>query len=230
MLPTAFRAAYWGLSMTERHGTKWTRDDRRSLTLLFKEKKTIAEIACELGRTELAVKSKLEKYGLLRLKRVEGSSSSRFVGDQLPLPDYVQGESRIKKGVISNKIQYKHYAQHVLFDLQKIERSLLDAFYFVYFIVNKSYQVYIGCSQDVIYRIHLHNTDRINTTKGCGPWFPFSIVCVSSKAEALAIESLAKKNFNESIRLAEMSLSEVLERVGVKAEINKIVRLNENKH
>lgn len=135
----------------------------------------------------------------------------------------------IHLAVLWNKLEYKHHAQYVLFDLEKIERSLLDAFYFVYFIVNKDLQVYIGCSQDVIYRIFLHNNDKVDTTAGRGPWFPFSIVCVSSKAEALSIESLAKKEFQNSLRLAEMSLAEVLERVGLTYERNKVVLLDDKK-
>lgn len=210
----------------DRFNTKWTRDDKNRLTLYFKEGLEIEEIAKKLGRTEKSILSRLEKLGLRKTKKITGCPSSRFVGDGIPLD---QNSNNFSPDVILlNKIEYKDNARKLLYDEGRVERSLLDAFYFIYLIVNKEQEVYIGASQDVIYRVYQHNKNQGGkTTTGRGPWYPFTILCVSSKAEALSIEARSKREFSEVLSMYEMSLKETLARIGVELNIDKVKLLSE---
>ncbi len=52
-----------------KHDTYWTPEDEEKLAQWVSEGKTVKEIACKLGRTELAVEMRRDKKGLVGVKR-----------------------------------------------------------------------------------------------------------------------------------------------------------------
>lgn len=72
------------ISKEDRRGTPWTENEEELITLYFEQGKDIAEIAQRVGRTEVSIKSRLGKLGLI---------------------DYVYGKEEFSENTIDRKIK-----------------------------------------------------------------------------------------------------------------------------
>ena len=65
--------------------------------------------------------------------------------------------------------------------------------YYVYLIINKQKEKYFGQSEDLRKRIHEHNSNQSDYTKGKGPWEIVYYEAYKSKKDALKREYQLKR-------------------------------------
>jgi predicted GIY-YIG superfamily endonuclease len=198
--------------MTHRSHEKWTPEEECDLLSRFRAGTYPAEIARDLGRSELAIRSRLAKHDLLPLISAEVLAylaSLRATSSEL-LSKVEEVKSPVSNGKEST----------VPLDVQQA----FHRFHFVYSLVNSRSHVYVGYSQDVWHRVGQHNRNvGAKATRNAGPWFPFSISCLAAEIDARALEREIHGNFGEFLRRSEVSLKEVLSQIGVPFELEKIV-------
>ena len=195
--------------MTHRSHEKWTSEEESDLISRFRDGAYPAEIARDLGRSELAIRSRLAKHDLLPV--ISAEVLDYFTSLRAP-----PSEQPLK---IEEKSSFYEAAPPVPLDVQQA----FHRFHFVYALVNSKSQVYVGYSQDVWHRVSQHNRNvGAKATRNAGPWFPFSITCLAAEADARAFETEIHGNFPEFRQRSEISLREVLAQIGVPFEAEKI--------
>ncbi len=186
---------------------KWTVEEDTMLINYFRNHIDIQEIAVTLARSVLAVRSRLAKLNFLPPEMK--TKIENLAGLQPNIMDS-NNTSGITQSEISdtiNKIFTKSDSSPQSFD---VKNAFLN-YFFVYALVNKSGQVYVGYSKDVWNRINQHNSNvGAVATKDAGPWFPFAVYCYASEADARDMEIYIHRNFAEFKRRTEKSICEVL--------------------
>lgn len=200
--------------MTHRSHEKWTTEEEADLIRRFRDGAFPPEIARDLGRSELAIRSRLAKHDLL----------PPITAEILAYFTSLRAELSVSAGTIEDtKPPAPAKAEpSVPVDVQQA----FHRFHFVYAIVNPRSQVYVGYSRNVWIRVGQHNRDvGAKVTRNAGPWFPFSIFCLAAESDARALENEIHRNFGEFSRRSEISLREVLAQIGVPFESEKIALL-----
>lgn len=198
--------------MTHRSHEKWTPEEEADLVRRFCDGAFPPEIARDLGRSELAIRSRLAKHDLLPPITAEVLAyftSLRAKPSDSPDTKEDASHSATTEVVPSVPVDVQQAFHH---------------FHFVYAIVNPRSQVYVGYSKNVWHRVGQHNRNvGAKATQNAGPWFPFSISCLAAEADAKNLEKETHRNFSEFSRRSEISLREVLAQIGVPFEPEKIV-------
>lgn len=195
--------------MTHRSHEKWTPEEESDLISRFRDGAYPAEIARDLGRSELAIRSRLAKHDLL--PTISAEVLDYFTSLRAPSGQALK---------VEEKSSFYKAAPLLPLDVQQA----FHRFHFVYAIVNSKSQVYVGYSQDVWHRVSQHNRNvGAKATRNAGPWFPFSITCLAAETDARAFEKEIHGNFSEFRQRSETSLREVLAQIGVPFETENIV-------
>jgi predicted GIY-YIG superfamily endonuclease len=198
--------------MTYRSHESWTISEEQEMLGRFKQGVYLKDIANSIGRTELAVRSRLAKLQLLPpvtakdIERCRSRSSTRIERNEtlvLPPEDSIPNAELL-------------YERTKAFEATLDVQQAFHRFHFVYAIVNPAGKVYVGYSQDVWHRISQHNRSRgAVATRNCGPWFPFAIYCFAAEIDARLMETKVHRSFSEFVLKVEVSLREVLAQIGV---------------
>lgn len=198
--------------MTHRSHEKWTSAEDDDLVFRFRAGSHPAEIARSLGRSELAIRSRLAKHDLL--PSIFAEVLTYFTSLRAK-----SSEPPIKAETVKSPAD-KETESSVPLDVQQA----FHRFHFVYSLVNSRSQVYVGYSRDVWHRVGQHNRNvGAKATRNAGPWFPFSISCLAAETDAKALEMEIHRNFGEFLQRSEVSLREVLSQIGVPFEPGNIV-------
>lgn len=193
--------------MTSRARQKWDEEEDNSLIKRFQSGEFPSKIASDFGRTELAIRSRLTKHGLL--PKITQEELDRFSSIRSEAEKQTVKKEKRKKKMAPADIQQAFHRFHC-----------------VYAIINPKSHVYIGYSHDVWHRVGKHNTDKgAKATRENGPWFPFSIICLAAMHDAKALEIETQKNFSEFKKRNKKSLQEVLAQIGVPFDYKKVVLL-----
>lgn len=197
--------------MTHRSHEKWTPEEEEDLVSRFRAGAYPAEIARDLGRSELAIRSRLAKHDLLPSISAEVLT---YFTSLRATPSEPPSKSEEVKSPASTETK-----SSVPLDVQQA----FHRFHFVYALVNSRSRVYVGYSRDVWHRVGQHNRNvGAKATRNAGPWFPFSISCLAAETDAKALETDIHENFGEFLRRSEVSLREVLAQIGVPFEPENI--------
>jgi len=206
--------------MPRNAGKAWSSLDDLELSTYHHNGLSIREIAIKTERTPGAIRSRLKKQGILQ------TTSKSSTPTQLQQKNTERRKKRTKNRRIKTKItskEYKQKAKERILNDSRVDESILDAFYYVYFVVNKDSEVYIGFTRDLAHRIYQHNNSLgAKATKDKGPWHPFFVVCALNANEALKIESRSKRNFKSLQMVYGESLAEVLENIGATKSVQNV--------
>lgn len=193
--------------MTNRARQKWDEAEDNSLIERFQSGDFPSKIAKDFGRTELAIRSRLAKHGLL--PKITQEELDRFSSIRSEAEKQIVKKEKRKRKMTPADIQQAFHRFHC-----------------VYAIINPKGQVYIGYSNNVWHRVGQHNkSSAAKATRKNGPWFPFSIICLAAMHDAKALETEAQKNFSEFKKRNKKSLQEVLAQIGVPFDYEKVVLL-----
>lgn len=209
--------------MARRAREKWLISDDEQLAKLYETGNSVEFIAEKLERTKGAIRSRLKRKGLLIVSSADQSSgfanSNKTERRKKKVP-----KRRVKKQILST-IEKQQNKEKIL-KSKRTDESILEAFQYVYFIVNAELKVYIGCTRDVGHRIYQHNNNKgASVTKGKGPWYPFFIVCTLNEEEAFEIESRSKQEFHCVMEICEKSLNEVIDNIDINCRTRKLILL-----
>jgi predicted GIY-YIG superfamily endonuclease len=206
--PATAREVLRADATNHRSHEKWTSEEEMHVLERFRKGVPTLDIAREMGRTELAICSRLVKHTSL-----PSIASCKLV----------------ESAVTDLEADRAHLARDQHADWADAPATPLDVtqafhrFHFVYAIVNARGHVYIGYSRDVWLRVKQHNEDKgAQATRRGGPWFPFSIICLASEKDARALEIELQRNFAAFARRSETSLREVLAQIGVSFTFDEI--------
>jgi predicted GIY-YIG superfamily endonuclease len=203
-------------AMQSRSHEKWTTEEEQDLLRRIRDGAFPSEIARDLGRSELAIRSRLVKHALL--PPISEDDLAHFSSLRSPPSE------KINNDLENPELEPAELAEAIeIHSTPKDIQQAFHRFHFVYTIVNTQSQVYVGYSQDVWHRVGQHNRNKgAKATRNKGPWFPFFITCLAAEIDARALESEIQRNFDEFSKRSEMSLKEVLAQIGVPFELQKI--------
>lgn len=193
-------------SMSSRSHEPWSEADNAVLKNAFHSECDISKLAKLLGRSELAIRSRLGKLSLLRPLSEEQVRIHANTG--------VLNESKCLEETEAIAKTKKHQALSNEFSIDV--QQAFKRFRFVYGLVNPLGQVYVGYSSDVWHRVAQHNRNLgAVATRGNGPWFPFAIYCFGAESDARSMETYIRANFTEFAMRSQTSIREVLAQIGV---------------
>jgi predicted GIY-YIG superfamily endonuclease len=167
----------------------------------FSSGESVSSISASLGRTELAIRSRLGKLGLL---------------DELSEEDVrraVAGEMNLdwdKTSIVLDDVQ-------VLEEPCAVEstRPVCDCMYSVYALVNSEHCIYIGYSANPNHRIAQHNANNGATaTRDRGPWLPFALYHYITESDARRSETHFRRFPDELVLRTRDSLRKALRDLG----------------
>ena len=182
-------------------GVPWSDEDEGSLVEQFSRGENVASISASLGRTELAIRSRLGKLGLL---------------DELT-------EEDIRQAVAGELDLDWDQPSTVADDLQDSENSfadestptVCDGMYSVYALVNSEHCIYIGYSANANHRIAQHNANNgAIATRDRGPWVPFAVYHYITESDARRSETHFRRYPDELVLRARDSLRKALHELG----------------
>ena len=200
--------------MNHRSHEPWTSSEESDLSHRFRAGASPSAIANAIGRSELAIRARLAKLGLLpalTTEQIAELSSARSTGS-----DVDADRSAVVILTFAGDSAQDHPIPNSTTIPSVDVQQAFRRFHFVYGIVNPRGQVYIGYSGDVWHRIAQHNKDvGAVVTRNNGPWFPFAIYCFAAAADARALETSLRRNFSEFAMRTSISLKEVLAQIGI---------------
>lgn len=174
---------------------QWTPEEEERLIVGFSCGRSIAAMASELRRSEGGVRHRLRKLGL------GGTASLLARSSRLRRKDKRQGAD-------AARLLRKRLSSY---------EALHRGMFYVYAIVNRWHQLYVGYTADITHRLTQHNADNgAVATKGRGSWHLFWLEMLPSKRDAMKRESQIIRNFEHSwfLELTYNSRKAILEELG----------------
>lgn len=183
-------------------GEPWSIEEQTLLVELFQNGGDVGSISKALGRTELAIRSRLGKLGLLA--ELAEEDVRRIVAGDLE----VGWDGR---GPLKTTSKKTHEMP-----LELPTLPVCEGMFSVYSLVNSEHCVYIGYSAKLDHRISQHNADNgAIATKGRGPWVPFAVYHYMRESDARQAETHFRRYPDEIVLRCRDSLIAALHSLGV---------------